>query len=206
MDAAGRLFVALVGLWAALAGHLTQAQEQAPGQEQSSTHITFSAPHGSDADGAQPYLGLNLGRGLTSNCPTTQLFCENHDRSAQLYAGRMFDAHWGAEIGYVDTGRLLRPLSESRAQGLNLSLVGRTRVSQVDVFGKVGTTYGRSDTSVMGNTGASGPEQGFGLSWSGGMSYVITPRLSATLEIGSYDLRMQGGPVRSTSLGLHYRY
>jgi opacity protein-like surface antigen len=199
MGTAGRVFVVSAGLWAGLAASLAQTQEQAP-------TTTFSAPHGYAIPGTGSYLGLNLGRGITSNCPTTQLFCENRDRSAQLYAGRMFDSHWGAEVGYVDTGRLLRPLSESRAQGLNLSLVGRAHVSSMDVFGKVGTTYGRSDTSVMGNTAAGGPEQGVGLSWGGGMRYEITPRLSATLEWGSYDLRMQGGPVRSTSLGLQYRY
>ena len=84
--------------------------------------------------------------------------------------------------------------------------MGRTHLSSVGVFGKLGTTYGRSDTSVMGNAAASGPEQGFGLSWGGGLSYDFTPRLSATFEWGSYDLRVPGGPVRSTNLGLQYRY
>jgi hypothetical protein len=38
------------------------------------------------------------------------------------------------------------------------------------------------------------------------VSWDFTPRLSATFEWGSYDLRAPGGPVRSTSLGLQYRY
>jgi hypothetical protein len=203
MGAAGRVFAASmatsVGIWAGLTACVAQAQEHA-------ASATFSAPHGYSIPGSSSYIGLSLGRGLTSDCPATQLFCESRDRSAQLYAGRMFGTHWGAEVGYVDTGRLLQPLGESRGQGLNASLVGRAHVSSFGVFGKVGATYGHSDTSVMGNAAAGGPEQGFGLSWGGGLSYNITPRLSATFEWVSYDLRMQGGPVRSTSLGLRYRY
>lgn len=196
----GRVFAAAVGVVGALGG-------PGPARAQQEPAATFNAPHAYAIPGTPTsYLGLNLGKGLTSNCPTTQLFCESRDRSAQMYAGRMFSRHWGAEVGYVDTGRLLRPEGESRAQGLNVSLVGRAQMSTLGVFGKVGTTYGRSDTSVMGNAAAGGPDQGFGLSWGGGLSYDITPRLSATFEWVSYDLRMQGGPVRSTSLGLQYRY
>jgi OmpA-OmpF porin, OOP family len=179
-----------------------QAQEAGTG---------FTAPHGFALPGTRSYLGLTVGRGRNeTNCPDTTLLCESRDRSAQVYAGTMFDRNWGAEVAYVEMGRLLRPGGESRAQGLNLSLVGRAQVARaVGVFGKVGTTYGRTDTSVMGNTSATGPEQGFGLSWGGGVSYDFTPRLSATFEWDSRELHFAGGnrdPVRSTSLGLKYRY
>jgi OOP family OmpA-OmpF porin len=201
MGIAGRAFSVCIVASSCLGAVVAQAQEEGAA-------TSFTAPHGFALPGTRSYLGLSLGRGLTAtNCPTTQLLCESQqDRSAQLFAGRMFDPHWGAEVGFVDTGRLLRATGESRAQGLNLSLVGRTHLASFGVFGKVGTTYGRSDTSVMGNTAASGPEQGFGLSWGGGVSYDFTPRLSATFEWGSYDLRLSGGPVRATSLGLQYRY
>jgi hypothetical protein len=59
---------------------------------------------------------------------------------------------------------------------------------------------------VLGNAPAASPEQGFGLSWSGGLSYNFTPRLWATVEYANYDLRLPTGPVRSTSLGLQYRF
>ena len=48
-----------------------------------------------------------------------------------------------------------------------------------------------------------------GLSYGAGVSYDFTPRLSATLEWDSNDFRFASGgrdPVRSTSLGLQYRY
>lgn len=95
----------------------------------------------------------------------------------------------------------------SSPQGSNLSLVGRAQLSSLAVFGKVGaTSYARSDTSVMGMAAAPLLETGGGLSWGGGVSYDFTPRLSATFEWISYELRMPVGPVRTTSLGLRYRY
>ena len=194
----------LVGTFAAVAvlGMPAFAQQTGTG---------FTAPHGAALSGTHSYLGLSVGRGRNeTNCPDTSLLCESRDRSAQVFAGTMFDRNWGAEVAYVETGRLLRPGGEARAQGLNLSLVGRAQLARaIGVFGKVGTTYVHTDTSVMGNTSATGPEQGFGLSWGGGVSYDFTPRLSATFEWDSRDLHFAGGtrdPVRSTSLGLQYRY
>jgi opacity protein-like surface antigen len=174
------------------------------------TTATFETPLSLSKPGGRSYLGLNIGRGqLDTSCAATALVCENKDRPATLYAGTMFSSHWGAEFAYVDTGPFWRGAAESRAQGLNLSVVGRYRVApSLGVFGKLGTTYGRTDTSMMGNAAASGPDQGFGLSFGGGVSYEITPRLSATLEWDSRELRFANGrePVRSTSLGLQWRY
>ena len=198
MDIVGKALVAFVATLVFCTGAARAQDEQG---------ASFSAPHGATLAGTRNYLGLNIGRGLETNCPAAQLFCESRDRSAQVYAGTMFDKHWGAEVGYVDTGRFLRSTSDVRAQGLSLSVVGRAQLlPSVGVFGKLGTAYGHSDTSVMGNTGASGPDQGFGLAYGGGFSYRFSPRLSAQLEWDSYDLRVGGGPVRSTSLGLQFRY
>ncbi|HUR90047.1 MAG TPA: outer membrane beta-barrel protein [Ramlibacter sp.] len=165
------------------------------------------APHGFAVAGTHNYLGLNLGRGIETNCPAAMIICDSRDRSAQLFAGTMFDKNWGAEVGYVDSGRVLRPMGDARTQGLSFTVVGRTQLlPSVGVFGKLGTAFGRSDTSVMGNSGTSGPEQGFGLAYGGGLSWDFSPRLSAKFEWDSYDLRMGNGPVRSTSLGLQFKY
>ncbi|MDB5870955.1 MAG: outer membrane protein precursor-like protein [Ramlibacter sp.] len=156
-------------------------------------------------------LGLSVGpsqRGM--RCGSTALLCDNTDRAAQLYAGAMVGNFWGVELGYADSGRLAGAGGESRAQGLNLSLVGKAPLSRsLGVFGKLGTTYGRTDTSIMGGGPTAGADQGFGLSYGAGMSFAFTPRLSATVEWDSNDFRFAGNgrdPVRSTSLGLRYRY
>lgn len=167
-----------------------------------------SAPHGTLLPGSRTYLGLSLGKGLReSNCAGTAFVCDSHDRSAQLYAGRMFDANWGAELAWVDTGRIALPTGEARAQGLSLSLVGQKELlPALKLFGKLGTAYSRPDTSVMGNAAAPGADAGFGISYGGGLRYDFTPRLSARFEWDSTDYHLSGGPVRSTSLGLQYRY
>ena len=115
-------------------------------------------------------LGLQLGRGLGVDCPVSQLVCHSRDVHAPLYGQTMF-------------------------------LVGRAQVfPALGVYGKVGTAYGRPDTSVMGH------DPNYGLAYGGGVSWDFSPRVSATFEWGSYDLRLSTGPVRSTSLGLQIRY
>src|SRR5437868_15337995 len=76
------------------------------------------------------YLGINLGRARsTAQCSTPSILCDDdRERPSQLYAGTMIGGFWGAEISYLNTGRVLREGSEGRAQGLNLSLVGRARL------------------------------------------------------------------------------
>lgn len=103
-------------------------------------------------------------------------------------------------------------LSAGRAPiGLkDVSLIGRAQISSFAAFGKLGTTsYARPDTSLMGMSSAATlpmQEPPTGLSWGGGVSWDFSPRITATFEWISYDLRMPSGPVHSTSLGLQYKY
>jgi len=173
---------------------------------------SFKDPYSLRMSNPRGYLGLNVARGhYESQCNGTALVCDQANPTARVFAGTPLGANFGAELGYVDLGRVFRPTGEAHAQGLNLSLVGRKRVlSSFDVFGRVGTTYGRTDTTALAASSLpGGTEQGFGLSWGGGMSYEFTPRLSGSIEIESHDLRFSGGvrdPVTSTNLGLRYRY
>jgi opacity protein-like surface antigen len=158
------------------------------------------------------YLGLNLGRSnYNIPCGSISLLCDDTDRSVKLYAGTMVGNFWGVELGYINMGRVARAGGETKAQGLNLSLVGKAPLARsFGVFGKVGTTYGRTETSAIAGSGiTAGDGRGFGLSYGAGVSYDFTPRLSAVLEWESNDFRFAGSgrdPVRSTSLGLQYRY
>lgn len=169
-------------------------------------------PRGAWLPGGKSYLGLNLGRSRYNiSCGTTALLCDDTDRSTQFYAGTMIGNFWGVELGYLNMGRIARAGGETRAQGLSLSLVGKAQLMRsLGVFGKVGTTYGRSETSALAASSiTTGSGQGFGLSYGAGVSFDFTPRLSATLEWDSHDFRFAGGgrdPVRSTSLGLQFRY
>ena len=158
------------------------------------------------------YIGLSLGRShYTSSCGATSFNCDSNGNAVEISVGSMLGNFWGVELGYLDMGRISRGGGTTRARGLDLSLVGKTPVwDALGVFGKVGTTYGRTETSAgAGSTAATGSERGFGLSYGAGVSYDFTPQLSATLALESHDFRFAGGardPVRSTSLGLQYKY
>ena len=190
-------FVAIATLGLPLAAQTFQTQSS----------LSLAAPAASPF--AHGYLGINVGRARNSvSCNASSFLCDERDRPASLYAGTMIGSFWGAEVSYLNTGPLLRDGAQGRAQGLNLSLVGRTRFgSSLGVFGKVGTIYSRSDVSMGGALVMAG-DQGFGLSYGAGVSYDFTPRLTARLEWDSHDLHFNGArdSVRSTSLGLQYRY
>lgn len=158
--------------------------------------------------GWQPYSRSSLGLHLEATqaglpCAATALVCDATDRTAHLRATAMVGRYWGVELGYAEAGRIAA--GDSRAHGMNFSLVGKAPLGEsFGVFGKLGTTYARPDTAAMGAA-----SEGFGLSYGAGLSFAFTPRLSATLEWDSNDFRFPGTarePVRSTSLGLRYRY
>ena len=158
------------------------------------------------------YMGLSLGRSrYSAPCGATSFACDNTDHSVQISAGSMLGNFWGVELGYIDMGRINRGGGTTGAQGFNVSLVGKAPVWQaIGVFGKLGTTYGRTETSALPASGINnGSDRGFGLSYGAGVSYDFTPRLSATLGWDSHEFRFAGSgrdPVRSTSLGLQYKY
>jgi OmpA-OmpF porin, OOP family len=188
------------------------AAQVLPETPSTADRTVVTPPRGSWLPGGRSYLGLNLGRSRYSlACESTALICDGREPAGQVYLGTMASNFWGVELGYLNIGRIARGSGESRAQGLNLSVVGRAQVAPaIGLYAKLGTTYGRTDTSVLGASGSSiGSGQGFGLSYGGGLSLDLSPRLSATLEWDSNDFRFAGtgrDPVRSTSLGLKFKY
>jgi OmpA-OmpF porin, OOP family len=154
------------------------------------------------------YLGLNVGRARYGvPCGSTSLLCDDTAPSAEFYAGRMIGNFWGVELAYLNAGRAQRPGGDMRAQGLNLSLIGRAPLGHaIGLFGKLGTTYGRTENPAL---AGSPNDQGFGFAYGAGVSLDFTRRLSATFELESSDFRFAGtgrDPVRSANLGLQYRY
>jgi OmpA-OmpF porin, OOP family len=183
------------------------AMAQSQGSASVEAPITLKNPYGS----GRSSLGLHIGRSQSAYpCGATALFCDSSERADRLYVNTMVGKFWGVEMGYQDKDRSPLRGGEGRAQGINLSLVGKAPLWQsLKVYGKLGTTYGRSDTTTLGANALAGSDQGFGLSYGAGVSFSFTPRLSATLEWDSNDFRLPGAgrdPVRSTSLGLQYRY
>ena len=183
-----------------------------PGAPSSSTaqHVPMNPPAGIWLPGGRSYLGLNLERSRSPACSSTALTCDNSQPSTQFYTGTMFGNFWGVELAYSNTARIARAAGEAPAQGLTASLVGRTQLlPSVGLYGKLGTTYGRSEPSALAAAHLASGDRGFGLSFGAGLSFDFTRRLSATLQWDSTDVSVINGgrdAVRSTSLGLKYRY
>ncbi|GAB3650638.1 hypothetical protein [Ramlibacter alkalitolerans] len=134
-----------------------------------------------------------------AQCGPFSLAC---DASAvlPLYESRAATRSISLQVGTSD-GLALRP---ARAQGLSLAVLGKAGlVSDLGVYGRVGTTLGRGN-SFAGVAGAdAGMSYGIGLSWD------FSRRASAMIGFDSYDMRGSAGEardVRATSLGLQWRY
>ena len=123
--------------------------------------------------------------------------------STPLYAGPLKDHWWGRSALGLSLNRtdFRLPCQSLGSTCEEFSVVGKASIgeSPLTLFGKVGST-GPVRNYVL------GADSGFGLSFGAGLSWAISPRASATVAWDTYDLRGGSAPVRSTSLGLQWRY
>lgn len=159
------------------------------------------------------YIGFNAGQSnYRQGCGLGAFNCgSKHNSAYSIYGGSMFSNNFGLELGYLDMGTVQRAGGDTRAHGINLSLVGKLPLSQAwGLFGKVGTTYGRTTVSSVPASGvASGSESGFGLSVGAGVSYDFTEQWSAVLQWDRHDFKFAGAGrenVNATTLGVKYRF
>ncbi|WP_439520201.1 outer membrane beta-barrel protein [Hydrogenophaga sp.] len=206
------------------------AQTQAPGNDGSTTVLAQAA--GGSTSGAvrttgprmpgeggysiipystQGYVGLNVGRpDYDLGCGAGGFSCSDSSTSFNLYTGGMFTQYLGAEFGYVNLGKMRRGGGSTKAHGLNVSLVGRVPLGAFNVFGKLGTTYSRTEVSASALSGiATGRESGWAPTYGAGVGFDLTPRSSIVLEWNRYDMRFAGvgkQEVTTTSLGYVHRF
>jgi len=157
------------------------------------------------------YVGLNLGRSKYDlDGGTGGYNFDDKGTAGSIYTGAMFNPNFGLELGYLNTGSVDRAGGSTRAQGLNLSLVGKAPLGdRFGVYGKLGTTYGWTRTSAAADSGInSGKDHGFGLSYGIGASYQFTPQWAGVVEWNSNDFHFTSGrdSVRAVTVGLQYHY
>ena len=162
--------------------------------------------------GQSGYIGLNLGRSeYNVSCGTLPFACDERDDFARFTLGANVTQNFGYELSYLNNGKINRAGGDTRAQGLNLSAVGRIPLAQqFSLFGKVGATYGRTRTNAAAGTGiASGSDSGFGLGYGLGASWDFAPQWSVTLEWERHDYHFAGNGrdnIDATSVGVRYRF
>ena len=157
------------------------------------------------------YVGISAGQSKYDLRSGTGGFgFDDSDTAFKIYTGGYFNPYFGLEAGYLHMGSADRIGGSTKAQGLNLSLIGRAPLGeQFDVFGKLGTTYGRTRTSGYSGVGvATGKDSGFGLSYGLGVRWAFTPQWAAVLEWERHRFHFADGKsdVDMTSLGLQYRF
>ena len=159
----------------------------------------------------QGYVGLSAGQSKYSLDSGIGAFpADDTGTAAKVYAGGYFNSNVGLEFGYLNFGKAQRLGGNTKAQGFNLSLVGRVPLNeQFDVFGKVGSTYARTRTNGFSGLGVqTGKDNGFGLSYGVGARWSFNPQWAAVLEWERHRLHFAdgGSNANMTTLGLQYRY
>ena len=114
-------------------------------------------------------------------------------------------------MGYTHFGKIDRAGGQTKAEGVNLSLIGRLPLSpQFNLLGKVGTTYARTDvSSAFGSGVTAGRESDFGLSYGVGAEYAFTPMVSGVLQYDEHKLKFAGGSddrVGAATVGVRFKF
>ncbi len=161
---------------------------------------------------ANSYMGLNAGQSDFSRVNNgTGLFGSDKNTTAyNIYAGSYFNNKtMGFELGYIDFGSINRAGGRTKADGINLSLIGRMPISGAfNLLGKVGTLYGRTDVSSAAGSGiTASSETGFDWTYGVGAEYAFNPQWSGVLQYDEHFLKFSNsGRDRITNLALGARY
>lgn len=157
------------------------------------------------------YIGLNLGKPSLDVPCVSGYECSDADFGGKIYTGGLWNDVLGLELGYINFGETKRAGGNVKAQGANLSLVGNLPIAEIfNVFAKLGTTYAWTDTSAAALSGvATGSENGFALSYGGGLGFDLTRNFSIAAEWERHRLKFAGDERRNAdlvSLGANYRF
>ena len=155
------------------------------------------------------YAGINLGRSNFDGPCAGAFACDDNSFAGKIYTGGLFSRIIGAEIGYVNMGEVDRSGGSVDAHGVNISLVANLPIDAFNVFAKVGTTYGWTDTSVAPGLGLrSGDDDGFGLSYGAGFGIDLSRNWAVVAEWDRYRFHFVNSKddVDLYSIGIRFKF
>ncbi len=194
------------------------------------TAVAMSSPVFADQTGW--FVGMSLGKsGPTfNNAPIDALPTkEERDGGYKLWGGYRFTRNFGAEIGYLDTGKafssgsaggcappLACPASlytqQSKARAVQLVGTGALLVTgKFNAFGKLGAVYADTESNcLVGNFSCSVSSRNTDLTYGLGVTYDMAKNLSIRsewerLRFGD-KLRFGDSEVNFFTIGAGYRF
>lgn len=157
---------------------------------------------------SQGYIGASIGEATYDfNC-VSGFACDDSDLGFKVYVGGKFRDMVGLELAYVNMGEGQRAGGDIKAHGVNLSLIGNIPIGQFSIFGKVGTTYGWTETSTAASSGASSDENDFGLSYGAGIGFDIQPNWGVRAEWERHRFEFASGDdaVDLYTVGVNFKF
>jgi opacity protein-like surface antigen len=195
------------GLCVAVASLTLAATAQAQGSS------SASGSNNSLYSSGNRYIGLNAGQTDFRLGNGNGFYgAENRNTAYSIYGGSYFrDSNLGMELGYTDFGRVNRAGGSTKADGINLSLIGRVPLgSSFNLLGKVGGLYARTDVSTGAGSGVT-PGSTTDLDWTYGVGveFAFARQWSAVLQYDENNMKFAGGArdkVTNLAVGIRYLY
>ncbi len=157
------------------------------------------------------YVGLGAGRSeydLGSCSPAFN--CDDRDVGYKLYTGGKLSRVLGVEAGLVYLGEAESNGGDTRAYGVNLSLIGNIPLGDVlNIYGKVGGIYGWTHTDSSPAAGVNtGDDHGFNLSYGAGVQFDLSPNFAVAADWDHYrfDFENRTDDAELYSLNVLYKF
>jgi OOP family OmpA-OmpF porin len=160
------------------------------------------------------YAGVSAGGTSYQDLPCVGGFsCDDNSGTFRLFAGGKVNNIFGGEIAYVNFGKANAAGGDFEAHGINLSLLAGFPLggigSNSSIFGKIGTTYGRTKISGTIPAVQTGTENDWGLSYGIGAQFGINDRWAVRVDADRYRLQFVNSgkqDVDTLTVGVQYRF
>ena len=168
------------------------------------------------------YVGLGVGQSKFDVDCTGTTSCDDKDTAWSIFGGYQFNKHFGAELGYVDLGKVTAsgpvlgvPVSLSiKTKAFELLGVGTYPINQqFSVYGKLGFFRWDVDASASAlGASASDSDSGTDFTHAIGVKYNFTKTIAGTLQwqryynIGSDDTTGGTSDVDVIGVGIIFKF
>jgi OOP family OmpA-OmpF porin len=177
------------------------------------------------AQAQDTYVALSVGQAQVRNaCEGFPGSCDDKATGFKAFVGYNFSPNIGAEIGYVDFGKIsasgLGVTLDAKSYALGASVVGNLPFDAFSLFGKAGGYYSNTKLDASGPRGSlsgSGskfvPELGIGARYSFSKQFAVRVEFERFFGIGDFDVsgsagtaHLDKGDVDMLSAGIEFHF